>query len=247
MDNFNHELTMNVEIRYGFADLINDFIGLIFPRICACCGNSLWKHEEIICTSCNFRLPRTGFHMEADNPASRTFWGRVEIENASACFFFNKGNRIQRLMHLLKYKGRKDIGVFIGEIHGRLLRQAPHYRNAEIILPVPLHKKKLMKRGYNQSEQYAIGLARTMQIPVDPYLLERVHFTETQTKKSRYGRWQNVEGLFRVNNVSKLEGKHVLIVDDVITTGATLEACISAVSHIPGIRISVAAIAITVC
>lgn len=233
--------------RSGIKNLANDFIGLIYPRICACCGNSLWKHEVIICTSCDFRLPRTNFHLETDNPASRTFWGRAEIENATAFFFFNKGNRVQRLIHLLKYKGRKDIGVFIGEMHGRILRQTPVYGTAEIILPVPLHKKKLMKRGYNQSEQYAIGLSKAMKIPQDPYILGRTHFTETQTKKSRYGRWRNVEGLFGVDNGSQLEGKHVLIVDDVITTGATLEACIAAIADIPGVRISVAAIAITVC
>ena len=231
----------------GLTNLANDFIGLIFPRICACCGNSLWKHEQVICTHCEFRLPRTNFHSHSDNPASRTFWGRAEIESATAFFFFNKGNRVQRLIHLLKYKGRRDIGVFIGEMHGLILRQAPPFSNAEIILPVPLHKKKFIKRGFNQSEQYAIGLAKTMQIPVDPYIIERTRFTDTQTKKSRFGRWQNVEGLFRVNDGWKIEGRHVLIVDDVITTGSTLEACISAISGIHGVRVSVAAIAIASC
>jgi ComF family protein len=226
--------------------LIDDLICLVFPRICACCGNSLWKHEEIICTSCDFRLPRTRFHLESDNPASRTFWGRVVVENATAYLYFNKGNKAQQLVHLLKYKGRKDIGIFFGEQHGRLLKESADYQSVEMILPVPLHKKKFMKRGFNQSEQYAVGISRVMQIPVNAHILERCHFSDTQTKKSRFERWKNVSDLFTAKNTSQLEGKHVLLVDDVITTGATLEACIRVLSDIPGIRISVAAIAMTV-
>ena len=224
--------------------LLDDFISLIFPNICACCGNSLWKHEEIICTHCDFHLPRADFHLEPDNPASRTFWGRVKIENATAGYYFNKGNRIQRLIHLLKYNGRKDIGIFLGEKQGVLLKSSPYFNTVEVIIPVPLHKKKLMKRGYNQSEQFAIGIGKIMNIPVNPYLLYRQKFTETQTKKSRFSRWQNVSGMFAVNDPVQLEGRHILLVDDVITTGATLESCIYALSTIPGLKISVAAIAV---
>jgi ComF family protein len=224
--------------------LLDDFISLIFPNICACCGNSLWKYEEIICTHCDFHLPRTDFHLEPDNQASRTFWGRVKIEGATAGYYFNKGNRIQRLIHLLKYNGRKDIGIFLGEKQGVLLKSSPYFNTVEVIIPVPLHKKKLMKRGYNQSEQFAIGIGKIMNIPVNPYLLYRQKFTETQTKKSRFSRWQNVSGMFAVNDPVQLEGRHILLVDDVITTGATLESCIYALSTIPGLKISVAAIAV---
>jgi ComF family protein len=225
--------------------LIEDFMSLIFPKICACCGNSLWKHEEIICTYCDFHLPRTNFHLEQDNPASRTFWGRARIESATAFYYFNKGNKVQRLVHLLKYKGRKDIGIFIGEKQGHLLKKSPFFNTVEIILPVPLHKKKLMQRGYNQSEQFAIGIGKIMQVPVNPYILCRSRFTETQTRKSRFKRWQNVSDMFTLKNHILLEGKHILLVDDVITTGATLESCITVLSSIPGIRISIAAIAMT--
>jgi len=225
--------------------LLDDFISLIFPKICACCGNSLWKHEEIICTYCDFHLPKTNFHLEQDNPASRTFWGRARIESATAYYYFNKGNKVQRLIHLLKYKGRRDIGIFLGEKQGLLLKNSPLFGAVEVIIPVPLHKKKLMKRGYNQSEQFAVGLGKSMNLPVNPYILSRQKYTETQTKKSRFNRWQNVSEMFALENSFLLEGKHILLVDDVITTGATLESCIKTLSAIPGIKISVAAIAVT--
>jgi ComF family protein len=225
--------------------LAEDFISLIFPKICACCGNSLWKHEEVICTYCDFHLPRTNFHLEQDNPATRTFWGRARIESATACYYFNKGNKVQRLVHLLKYNGRKDIGIFIGEKQGHLLKYSRFFNTVEIILPVPLHKRKLMQRGYNQSEQFAIGLGKAMRVPVNPYILYRTRFTETQTRKSRFKRWQNVSEMFALKDPLILEGKHILLVDDVITTGATLESCIMVLSSIPGIRISIAAIAVT--
>jgi ComF family protein len=225
--------------------LLDDFLSLIFPKICACCGNSLWKHEEIICTYCDFHLPKTNFHLEQDNPVSRTFWGRARIESATAYYYFNKGNKIQRLIHLLKYKGRRDIGIFLGERQGRLLKNSPFFNSVEMIIPVPLHKKKLMKRGYNQSEQFAIGLGKSMNVPVNPYILSRQKNTETQTKKSRFSRWQNVSKMFALEDSILLEEKHILLVDDVITTGATLESCIQTLSAVPGIKISVAAIAVT--
>ena len=226
-------------------NLLSDFIALIFPKICAACGNSLWKHEEIICTFCDFHLPKTDFHLEQDNPVSRTFWGRAGIESATAYCWFNKGNKVQRLVHLLKYKGRKDIGIFFGERLGRLLKNAPCFNTVEMIIPVPLHKKKLMKRGYNQSEQFAIGIGKAMDIPVNPYILSRRRSTETQTRKSRFHRWQNVSDMFALEDEFQLEGRHILLVDDVITTGATMESCLQALSSVPGIKISIAAIAIT--
>jgi ComF family protein len=177
---------------------------------------------------------------------SRTFWGRARIESGAAMYYFNKGNRVQLLIHQLKYKDRKDIGVILGEKYGVYLKNSPFFNTVELILPVPLHKKKRMQRGYNQSEEFAKGLGRTMNLPVDPYALYRNKATETQTRKSRFRRWQNVAEMFSVTNPSILQNKHVLLVDDVITTGATLEACIQSLSAIQGIRISVAAIAASV-
>ena len=223
---------------------IDDFISLLFPRICAACGNSLWKQEETVCLSCEFHLPRTNYHLSLENPVSRLFWGRVNLESAAAYLYFNKGNKVQRLIHQLKYKGRKDIGIYLGRQYGQHLKHSPFFQTVQLIVPVPLHTKKLRIRGYNQSEQIAFGMGETMKVPVDPNALFRKKETETQTKKSRFRRWQNVAEVFDVPDPVSLEMKHVLVVDDVITTGATLESCIRALSSVPGIRISVATIAV---
>jgi ComF family protein len=222
-----------------------DFLGLIYPRICICCGNSLWKHEEIICNLCHYHLPRTGFHLENENPVTRLFWGRVNIENGTAYLWFNKGSKVQAMVHHLKYKGRKDVGIWIGREYGHFLRESALYNTVDFILPVPLHKKKLMQRGYNQSEQFAIGLAGSMKAVTYNDILYRTRPSETQTRKSRFRRWENVRDIFAVRHPEILEGKHVLVVDDVITTGATLEAIVTVLGGIPGIRISLAAIAFT--
>jgi ComF family protein len=222
---------------------IYDFISLIFPRICACCGNSLWKHEEKLCQSCEYHLPKTNFHQDIDNPVSQLFRGRVNIETGAAFLYFNKGSKVQRLVHQLKYKGRKDLGVCLGEQYGQLLKYAPCFNSADMIIPVPLHKKKFMQRGYNQSEQFAIGLSGAMNIPVNRHMLLRTKATETQTRKSRFSRYQNVKEIFTVMHPEEWTGKHLLLVDDVITTGATMESCIQALSVIPEVKISIACIA----
>jgi ComF family protein len=221
----------------------DDFLGLIFPRICSGCGNSLWKHEKILCDSCFYHLPQTHFHLYDDNPVSRIFWGRTGILSATSFLLFNKGNKVQNMIHALKYKGRKDIGIFLGEEFGKILRSSPPWSQSGIIVPVPLHRKKYLKRGYNQSEQFAIGLSSSMEIPYTNECLFRKNETETQTHKSRFLRWNNVKDVFFVKNQGILAGKTVLLVDDVITTGATLESCFSALSAIPMVGISVATIA----
>ena len=222
---------------------LNDFISLIFPRICAGCGNSLWKNEEVLCHFCEYHLPRTNFHADHENPVTRLFWGRVPIEAAAAFLYFNKGGKVQRMIHQLKYKGNKEIGVFLGTQYGQNLKFSPCFNSADAIIPVPLHKKKYMKRGYNQSEQFAIGLAGPMNIPVNNKLLIRIKATETQTRKSRFRRFQNVNEIFLVKSPDQWSGKHVILVDDVITTGATLESCVHAMRVIPGIKVSIACIA----
>ena len=226
---------------------IHDFIGLIYPSICAGCGNPLWKNEKFICPFCDFHLPRTNFHMEKENLLTRIFWGRSQIESAAAYLFFNKGNTVQHLVHALKYKGRKEIGIWLGKQYGLYLNLSPYFNSIDHILPVPLHPEKFVSRGFNQSEQFAIGLNSSMNIPVETQVLCRQKISDTQTKKSRFLRWQNVEEIFSIKEYQKLQGKHILLVDDVVTTGATFESCIMALSRIPGIRISLAAIAIASC
>lgn len=220
-----------------------DFLSLIYPRICVCCGNTLWQHEEIICNLCKYHLPKTHFHLEDENPVSKLFWGRAPVYSGAACFYFNKGSKVQQLIHHLKYKGRKDIGVSLGIEYGYQLKKSPFFSPVNRIIPVPLHKQKFMKRGYNQSEQFAIGLCQSMNVMLDNRKLIRIKATGTQTKKSRYNRWENVSQVFAITYPEQLENMHVLLVDDVITTGATLESCISVLSDIHGIKISVAVIA----
>ena len=221
----------------------DDFLGLVFPRICSGCGNSLWKHETVLCDACFYHLPRTNFHLLGDNPVNRIFWGRADILSATSFLLFNKGSKVQNMMHALKYKGRKDIGVFLGEEFGKILRSCHPYSMSEIIIPVPLHRKKYLKRGYNQSEQFAIGLSSAMNIPFTTQCLLRKNSSETQTHKSRFLRWQNVKDIFYIKDPDKIAGQTILRVDDVVTTGATLESCISAIAMIPGVVISVATIA----
>ena len=220
-----------------------DFVSLIFPRICAACGKSLFQFEDVICTHCEHNLPRTNFHIDKENPVAKAFWGRVNLENATSMLYFNKGSKVQTLIHKLKYKGRKEIGLRMGELYGKELIKRRDFSDIDIIIPVPLHPSKQRKRGYNQSEMIAIGLGKSMNKFVDTQTLRRVKFTETQTKKSRFKRWENVKEIFQVNNPAGLDGKHLLIVDDVLTTGATIESCANAFANIPGVRISVVTLA----
>jgi len=224
----------------------DDLLALFFPRICPACGNSLWKHENCICTSCEYYLPETGFHKDPGNPVTDLFTGRVNTEAAAAWLYYSKGGRVQRLIHALKYKGRKDIGVHMGFLYGQALKDAAGFNNAITVVPVPLHKKKYMKRGYNQSEQIAIGIGKAMNIPVDRHLLLRYRATDTQTRRSRYDRHLNVENVFRVPFPEKHAGMHLLLVDDVVTTGSTLESCILALGAIPDVKVSVACLASSV-
>jgi ComF family protein len=227
-----------------FAGWIYDLIGLFFPRICAGCGNNLWRYEKTICNSCDYHLPRTNFHLDTENPITLLFTGRAEIVHGAAFLFFNKGGKVQHLMHLLKYKGRTDIGLFIGNQYGHHLMQDLRYSTCDLIIPVPLHKNKLKKRGYNQSEQFAIGLSETMKIPVMTDVLVRNVPNETQTRKSRYNRYLNVQEIFTVKKPGLITGKKVLLVDDVITTGATLEACILSLNKTSGTKVLVTCMAI---
>lgn len=171
------------------------------------------------------------------------FWGRAKIESASAFLYFEKGSRYQNIFHELKYKGKKDLGILLGNLYGKKLAES-RFNNIDIIIPVPLHQSRLNQRGYNQSEVIAIGLAETMQKTIDIKSVIRVKATKTQTSHSRYERWRNVEGIFACIEREQLENKHILIVDDIVTTGATTESLIQELAGIRGIKISVAVLAV---
>lgn len=226
--------------------LLYDFIGLFFPRICYSCNNTLLQHEEVLCTFCLYQLPKTNFHLEEENHVFKNFWGRANISHATALYYFQKGSKVQHLIHQLKYKGKQEIGFYLGKTYGQDLLQSDFYKDVDIVIPVPLHPRKKRKRGYNQSESFAMGLASSMKISCDTKTLVRTTASQTQTKKSRFKRWENVKEIFAVKNIQHLQNKHILLVDDVITTGATIEACANKLFEIPGIKISVAAIACTV-
>ncbi|MDZ4205365.1 MAG: phosphoribosyltransferase family protein [Bacteroidales bacterium] len=225
--------------------LFDDFISLFYPKICHACGNSLYRNEEVICTFCRYHLPKTNFHLDQDNMLAKVFWGRVRLENTIAMYFFTKAGKVQHLLHQLKYKNKPEIGVFLGNLYGLELIKHEPFTSINMVIPVPLHPKKQRKRGYNQSEQFAIGLAQTMNIPVESRLLIRTHASETQTRKSRFSRWQNVSEIFAVTNPSAISGKHILLVDDVITTGATIEACAAKLYETENVKVSAASIGCT--
>ncbi|MBI4946784.1 MAG: ComF family protein [Bacteroidetes bacterium] len=225
--------------------MLNDFLSLIFPKVCAACGKSLLKSEESICTYCLYHLPKTNFHLYNDNPVIKLFWGRTNIFSASSLYTFSKGSKVQHLIHQLKYRGKKEIGVSLGKYYGRELKTSPLFSSSNLVIPIPLHPKKLKKRGYNQSETFAQGIAESMQAENGSNLLIRTHYSETQTRKSRFARWENVEEIFKVVSPEKIQGKHVLLVDDVVTTGSTLEACANKILEVPDTKVSVATIAST--
>lgn len=221
-------------------NFIHSIIGLIYPSVCAACGTPLFKWEKLVCTRCRSLLPKTGYELNEDNPLARLFYGRVRLKAVTACFFFSKEGKVQRLIHELKYKGNADAGVFLGQELGKTIKEAPLFEGLDYLIPVPLHPKREKERGYNQSMMIARGVNEVTGIPVgDQYLFRSVN-TATQTHKSKEERWQNVKDIFEVRHAEQLEGKYVLLIDDVLTTGATLEACALKLSSVPGITIGCA-------
>jgi len=225
-------------------DLLDDFISLLFPRLCYACGNHLARNEYLICTECYILIPRTGYHLQPDNPVEKLFWGRCRIERAAAFSFYNRGSRIRNLVHNLKYKGIRDIGHELGRMYGQTLNESDFVRDLDVIIPVPLHPSKKRVRGFNQSYIISMGISEATGIPVDSLSLSRVVVSSTQTRKSRYDRWTNVKGIFSVKEGQSLRGRHILLVDDVITTGSTIESCAAELLKTEGVRVSVAAIAV---
>ncbi|MBC8320202.1 MAG: ComF family protein [Bacteroidetes bacterium] len=222
---------------------ITDFLNLFFPNNCQACGKPLVRKENIICLSCLYKLPKTNFHFHINNPISRIFWGRANIHAATSFLFFNKGGNVQNLIHQLKYRGNTETGRHLGELLGKDLKKSNLFNNIDLIIPVPLHPKKLHKRGFNQSEVIAEGIGYAMDVPVNADELQRTEHTETQTKKTRYTRWENVKGKFRVVNPENLAGKNILLIDDVLTTGATLESCAQTLLEVPKTIVSIATLA----
>ncbi len=220
-----------------------DLLTLVYPELCAACANHLYKGEEVICTVCRHHLPYTSFESHAGNPVEKLFWGRVPISSAASLLFFRKGSRVQHLLHELKYRRNRAVGVRMGELMGLRLSQTARFNTADILLPVPLHPAKIRQRGYNQAGVIVEGMARSMNKRVDEFNFQRTDFTESQTRKSRYARFENMKDVFTIRDEEAFRNKHFILVDDVITTGATIEACAQRLLKVPGVKVSVVSLA----
>jgi ComF family protein len=222
---------------------LGDLLALFFPDLCAACGKSLFKNERIICTNCVYHLPQTNFHEDPNNKMARQLWGRFPFVQTIAFLYFRKGSRIQNMMHKLKYRKSPETGIRLGELYAYELKRSDIFKKSDLIMPIPLHPAKFKKRGYNQSECIAKGLSAILNIPINTKNLVRLENTETQTKKSRYARYENLVSAFDVKEKSELINKHIMLIDDVMTTGATLEACSLLLQEIEGVKISICTIA----
>jgi ComF family protein len=201
-----------------------DFLDLVFPRTCEACSEVLLSQEKMICTTCMMDLPRTNFK-DSEVELSRKFWGKLPVANTLSFLKFTKKGKVQKLLHQLKYREKPELGVFLGELFGSELKRINFNEKIDIIVSVPLHKEKEKQRGYNQADCIAKGLSNSLGIPFEKGLVTRTKFTETQTKKNRFERYQNVENIFEIKDLEAIKDKRIAIVDDVLTTGSTLESC----------------------
>jgi ComF family protein len=220
--------------------LKESLLHLVFPHVCEGCGTDVLQAHHHLCLSCISALPKTGFEMFSDNPVEKVFWGRVPITHATAQYYFTKESIMQRLMHNFKYRGNKELGLYLGGLMGGAIATSEWHTSIDGLVPLPLHPSKERRRGFNQATILCNGLAKELGKPVLEGSVLRSGLTETQTKMNRVDRWQNMEGRFEVRSSTKIEGRHLLLVDDVVTTGATLEACAAELLQVPGVRISIA-------
>ena len=225
--------------------MFHDLINLFYPESCTICGSNLTKNEQVICVICLHDIPVTNYHLDNDNPVKKVFNGRVEIEHACALLLFKKKGAVQKLIHELKYKGRQDIGIFLGKWLGTELAKTPEYKEVDLVIPVPLHKVKQRERGYNQVEGFGKQIALSLDAPYIDNVLLKTSLSKSQTIKERFARWGSIEETLVMRNPELITYKHILLVDDLITTGATLEACANVLKKAPGIKISIATMAYT--
>jgi len=221
-----------------------DFGTLFFPKYCSSCNRNLMHFEKAVCMHCLTHLPRLQMHDECDNAVEKLFWGRIELEAATAFLSMPRNGISHRLIHRLKYHGDQEVGERLGALFAHELLESERMKGIDVIVPVPLHPKKLHVRGYNQCDCIARGMAETLGADISLNNLTRTHFSASQTRRGRISRWSNVKDIFWVREPEKFENKRILLVDDVITTGATIEACATALLKINGVQLSVGALAI---
>jgi ComF family protein len=224
------------------SNLVGNFL---FPEICVACEKTLPHRGEELCLECQLVIPKTNFHNKKENLTTERLAGRFPFRYATSYYFYTKTKHTQNLIFSFKYHGKRDIGIFIGETYGRLLYETPFFHDINGIVPVPMHPSKVRLRGYNQAEVFAEGLASTMESVVFPNALKKIRTTQSQTQLNHGERWSNVQEIFELGEqATLLKGRHILLVDDVLTTGATLDTCANELLKIEGIQISVATIAI---
>jgi ComF family protein len=225
-------------------EIKESLLQIVFPHVCDGCGSDLVNIESRLCIRCLALLPETNFEKHSLNPVEKTFWGRLPITNASAHLYFTKESLVQHLMHQVKYKGNKELGFQLGRIMGHALKSSNRFNLLDALIPLPLFPSKEKKRGYNQAAVLCEGIAEILSIPVLRNVITRPQHTETQTKKGRIERWKNIEGKFQLEDPELIKNKHLLLVDDVITTGATLEACGNELLKAENVRLSVAVLCV---
>jgi ComF family protein len=238
-------LLQQSEVMSTVRSAVNDFIHLFYPHVCAGCGSDIINIHRQLCLRCVAQLPSTNFFEQPGNPVEKNFYGRLDLVNAASGYFFTKHSLIEALIYELKYKGNKAIGLEMGQRLGTLLQNS-RYDDVDLIVPLPLNARRLKKRGYNQATILSDGIATVWKKPVVTIAVIRNVNTETQTHKGRINRWENMDGVFAVAEPSLLQDKHILLVDDVVTTGASLEACGAEILKVAGTRLSIATLAYTI-
>lgn len=223
--------------------MFKNIINLFFPPVCSGCHSFLISNENVICTQCRHNIPLTNHHLNPENEAFKKFYGRIPVEYTSALLYFHKKGIVQELIHNLKYKGQEQIGTVLGEWYAEDLKNSTIIKSVDEIIPVPLHKRKLRERGYNQVTNFGLSLSNGLQIAYNPNLLVRNIYSKTQSKKNLLNRSDGIDTIFDVSFTEKDHNKHFLLIDDVMTTGSTLEACSHALLKIPGAKISIVCMA----
>ena len=225
--------------------LLANFVSLLYPRLCVICGEPLIENEKFFCFACFLKLPKTYYHLISENPAIERLAGKVSLEKASSYFYYSKGGVAQQLIAEIKYRGNRDLGEWIGCYIAKDMIPSGFFQGIDYLAPVPLHRSKEKKRGFNQAEKIALGISQATKIPMETGNVYREKANTTQTKKGLFERWRNTQNLFNLKDTKLFKNRHILLIDDVLTTGSTLEALAQSLLKSEGIKISILTLAIT--
>jgi len=225
--------------------LFSNFISLLYPKLCVICGEPLIENEKYFCYSCFLKLPKTNYHLIPENSAIERLAGKISLEKASSYFYYNKGGIAQKVIAEIKYKGNRKLGEWIGNYLAKDMIPSGFFEGIDYLVPVPLHRSKEKKRGFNQAEKIAQGISQATEIPMETVNVFRAKANTTQTQKGVFERWKNTQNIFRLKNPELFNEKHILLIDDVLTTGSTLEALAQSLLESDGVKISILTLAIT--